>query len=148
MEVRTNSRGYMRVVHPTHQKPDENHILVLESSVVGNYPDAEDYPGSSSLWVAGMWHLNREEVRTLCGFMAHWLEHKRLPTGDTPLRIPDSGGPFICVCWGHDQQLLVWSDERGYSTDLQYATIYESRPKSVPPNCVVMRLPMRTALTR
>lgn len=54
------------------------HRLVGQSSVNGDYPDSDELPGSSSLWVGEHHHLNRDEVAKLRDYLTHWLETGRL----------------------------------------------------------------------
>lgn len=83
MKIETNIRGFRYITHPAY--PDERQAVfpvVRESSIVGDYDDALDKPGSSALWVGENHHLNREEVTELRDALTHWLRRKRLPTGE------------------------------------------------------------------
>jgi hypothetical protein len=72
MEVGTTDRGFGVVWHPNY--PDgQTARLLQESSAVGDYADAIKNPGSSALWVGGDFHLNREEVEDLIGYLDEWL---------------------------------------------------------------------------
>ena len=55
--------------------------VVSESSVIRDYPDAWENPGSSCLWLGEGIELDREGVVELIRLMQFWLEHKRLPEG-------------------------------------------------------------------
>lgn len=69
----TTDRGFNTIT-------DARGIIVHESSVVGDYDDAWDRPGSSALWFCSQSQLNREQVRELSAALNHWLETGRLPT--------------------------------------------------------------------
>lgn len=70
MNVFITDRGFEHLRHPTPESVDE--ALVIQSSAIGNYPDACDRPGSSFLRF-GSHHLNREEVVALVGRLNNWL---------------------------------------------------------------------------
>lgn len=78
MKVVTTHRGFHVLEHPKYPPPDTPteqvfFRLAQESSIIGDYPDACDRPGSSALWIGLSHHLNREEVRDLVAHLNHWL---------------------------------------------------------------------------
>jgi hypothetical protein len=72
--VRTQ-RGFEQVLHDYYppQTPVVLTRLVQQSSVVGNYEDAMERPGSSALWLGENHHLSREEVAELRDRLTLWL---------------------------------------------------------------------------
>lgn len=81
MNVTKTSRGFTFVTHKAYSDQGKNlERLISESSVVGDYEDSYDNPGSSYLWVGDGFHLNREEVSELVKMMTNWLETGRLKT--------------------------------------------------------------------
>jgi len=85
MEISASVRGFV-FIHGEHYPPmvDESGKpkttrLLSESSVIGDYEDSMDNPGSSSLWFGNDLHLNREKVEFAAKAMQFWLKHKRLP---------------------------------------------------------------------
>lgn len=84
MRAFKNERGFIETLHWVYPPSAEvENRIVCESSIVGDYEDALDKPGSSALWVGSSHHLNREEVADLIHRMQHWLDHKRLPPDET-----------------------------------------------------------------
>lgn len=79
IEQSLTSRGFAVVTAP-HYPSGRPTRLLQESSIVGDYEDAFDNPGSSALWVGEDHHLNREEVRELALLLMYWLENKTLRT--------------------------------------------------------------------
>ena len=74
MKTTETGRGF-RVLEHTKYPPDVDEpqvCLIQESSVVGDYEDAMDKPGSSALWVGNDIHLNREEVDELVYYLQGW----------------------------------------------------------------------------
>jgi hypothetical protein len=82
MKSKKNARGFVNVLHPVYPPDGTSHHLVGESSIVGNYDDALDNPGSSALWIGNHHHLNREEVQELVERLQHWLKTGRLHADD------------------------------------------------------------------
>jgi len=78
MKIKASDRGFRFLMHMQYPEPLEGRLL-SESSVIGDYDDALDNPGSSALWVGDEFHLNREEVAFMVSAMQHWLDSKRLP---------------------------------------------------------------------
>lgn len=76
MIVKPNERGFPVLHHDTYPpSPVPNRDrLVAQSSIVGDYPDALDRPGTSALWIGSNHHLNREEVRELVKHLQSWLD--------------------------------------------------------------------------
>lgn len=71
-------RGFIVVMHEKYPNNGEQTRLIQESSVIGDYDDSFDRPGSSYLWVGQDHHLNRGEVAELISQMRHWLDTGRL----------------------------------------------------------------------
>jgi hypothetical protein len=69
-------RGFQVLTHPTYppKKDDPGARVIQQSSVIGDYPDAFDRPGSSALWIGDHHHLNREEVGQLVRHLQAWLD--------------------------------------------------------------------------
>ena len=88
MKAEKTGRGFVCVTHRCYppKEQEEDALLIQESSVVGEYDDALEKPGSSSLWVGEHHHLNREEVAELVIRMNHWLKVGRLSVGDVSLQ--------------------------------------------------------------
>lgn len=63
--------------------------VLQESSVIGDYPDSWDKPGSSFLRVGEWHHFNREQVAELIGRMQHWLNTGRLAVDGEPVATQD-----------------------------------------------------------
>lgn len=78
-----DGRGFRVIEHENYPNYSKTSRLLQESSVVGDYDDAWDRPGSSSLWVAENFHLNREQIAELTGYLQRWLETGKL-TKDNP----------------------------------------------------------------
>lgn len=78
MKIETTKRGFSLLTHPTHATEPENTRLVRESSAIGYYPDAEQRPGTSALWIGDHHHLNRNEVALLVVHLVRWLDTGRL----------------------------------------------------------------------
>jgi hypothetical protein len=75
MVVHANERGFPVLHHPPY--PPEATVadrLVQQSSIVGDYPDAMERPGTSALWIGSHHHLNREEVAQLVTHLQRWLD--------------------------------------------------------------------------
>ena len=75
--IRTN-RGFIGIIHPVYPQGAGSDHLIWESSVIGDYENSFDVPGSSFLWVGEFHHLNREEVAELIKRMQYWLDNGRL----------------------------------------------------------------------
>ncbi len=78
MHTVENERKFRIVVHRSYPQGTPAR-LVGESSVIREYEDSLDNPGSSCLWVGDRHHLNREEVVELIQRLQYWLDNKRLP---------------------------------------------------------------------
>ncbi len=74
MEVVENGRGFPMLIHPSYPKGRQQ-ALVIQSSIVGDYEDAMERPGTSALFVGPDHHLSREEVGQLVTHLRAWLEH-------------------------------------------------------------------------
>lgn len=75
MEVTRTLRGFEIILHDTHENVPKQERLVQASSVVGDYDDAFDRPGTSALWIGDdKQHLWREEVAELIQHMQAWLD--------------------------------------------------------------------------
>lgn len=79
MKVETNERGFRSVMHVKSGTPATVARLLTESSIVGDYYDALQHPGSSALWIGDDFHLGREEVLELVWILQSWITKKRLP---------------------------------------------------------------------
>jgi hypothetical protein len=99
-------RGFELVEHPNYPPDGTESRLVQESSIVGDYEDALDRPGTSALWVGDHHHLNREEVAELVSRLQSWLSTGSLQclisempepgTGET-CNEPSDNQPFASV---------------------------------------------------
>jgi hypothetical protein len=78
MKAKKTERGFVVVLHNVYGDESLKERLIKESSIMGDYEDAVDNPGSSALWVGKDHHLNREEVQELISRMQYWLDNKRL----------------------------------------------------------------------
>lgn len=75
MKVRASDRGFLSVHHPVYPPTSqEDDLVVTQSSIVGDYPDAMERPGTSALWFGFHHHLNREEVAQLVKHLQAWLD--------------------------------------------------------------------------
>ncbi len=74
MKLTHSPRGFEQLEHPTYLPRDRGRErLVAVSSIVGDYDDAFERPGTSALWVGECHHLNREEVAELVAHLQAWL---------------------------------------------------------------------------
>ncbi len=81
MKTETTNRGFDLLSHPVYPPSNPRNAsdrLVQASSVVGEYDDALERPGSSALWIGDNHHLCREEVAELVGHLTRWLDTGRL----------------------------------------------------------------------
>jgi len=78
MKIVKTERGFQQVLCPVYPPDGTSKPIVLQSSVILDYAEAMDRPGSSALWVGEHHHLCREEVAELISRLQHWLEHGRL----------------------------------------------------------------------
>ena len=79
MKIGKTARGFTIIEEEKYQ--NERGVftrLIQESSAIGNYKDAWNYPGSSFLWVGEDHHLNRKQVRELIRHLQYWLNNKHL----------------------------------------------------------------------
>ena len=77
MRVEHTPRGFEILLHATYPPPGQGtneERLAQQSSVIRDYPDARDRPGSSALWVGDRHHLSRTEVQELVNYLKRWLE--------------------------------------------------------------------------
>lgn len=75
MQVTTTSRGFEIIEHEKYAANVPTLTrLVQSSSAIGQYPDAFLRPGTSFLWIGQDHHLDREEVRSLVGYLQAWLD--------------------------------------------------------------------------
>lgn len=72
MKLIMTNRGF-EVVEMVEASEERTSRLVQQSSVIGDYSDSENRPGSSYLWVGADHHLNREEVAELRDRLTAWL---------------------------------------------------------------------------
>ena len=74
MQFSRSDRGFEFITHAPYP-PDcgADERLVSQSSVIGDYEDAMDRPGSSALWIGEHHHLNREEVAELVAYLTRWM---------------------------------------------------------------------------
>ncbi len=79
MKVEKSERGFEFLMHKGYPDPASTRIA-SESSVIGNYEDSMDIPGSSYLWIGDNHHLNRAEVQQLIHHLTHWVQHGTLNT--------------------------------------------------------------------
>ena len=79
MRYESTERGFRVIKCRTYDDHPKNSRLVQESSAIGDYEDSMENPGSSYLWIADHFHLNREEVFELYKILSYWMSQKRLP---------------------------------------------------------------------
>ncbi len=77
MNIDTKMRGFETLTHPSYPKGLECR-LVGQSSIIGDYEDSFDRPGSSAIWVGNTHHLNREETKELIVYLQRWLDTGKL----------------------------------------------------------------------
>ena len=83
MRVKQTDRNFRFIEHvtrPAHVAASAK--LLQESSMIGDYENSWDEPGSSFLWIGPDHHLNREEVREMIEHMQYWLDNGRLKMKD------------------------------------------------------------------
>lgn len=76
MEVRESGNKFPAIVHPewTDDPAPNELVMVAQSSIIGDYPDAAARPGTSALWIGTDHHLNREEVAQLIRHLQSWVD--------------------------------------------------------------------------
>lgn len=75
MRVARSERGFEQLLHEAYaSKPSREDRLAQASSIIGNYEDSMDRPGTSALWIGTEFHLNREEVAEFVNYLNRWLE--------------------------------------------------------------------------
>lgn len=83
MVVTKSNRGFEQLKHAVYvERPESDDRLAAASSVIGDYPDAFERPGTSALWIGQEHHLNREEVAEFVKHLNNWLETGRLEVAD------------------------------------------------------------------
>lgn len=79
MKINKSDRGFEFLDHEVYPPgADHDSRLASQSSVVGDYEDSFERPGSSALWVGMHHHLNREEVAQFVSHLQHWLDTGKL----------------------------------------------------------------------
>lgn len=73
MKLYRSDRGFEQVEHRRYPEGDPVR-LVSQSSIIGDYDDAVNRPGTSALWIGADHHLNREEVALLVKHLQSWVE--------------------------------------------------------------------------
>jgi hypothetical protein len=75
MKIERTQRGFEYLSHPEYpeEDPQKDRMLAQQSSIIGDYDDSMDRPGSSALWISEHHHLNRKEVAELINHLQHWL---------------------------------------------------------------------------
>ena len=73
MQIDYNQRGFQVLVAESYPERLPTR-LVGQSSVVGDYDDALERPGSSAIWVGDEHHLSREQVMQLIDHLQCWVE--------------------------------------------------------------------------
>ena len=81
MKIGKTLANFPTIEHDIYSSGDSLKLLE-QSTIIGDYEDAFDKPGSSALWFGKDHHLNREEVAMVVHILEHWLE-----TGDFPEEI-------------------------------------------------------------
>lgn len=82
MKVEYSSRGFQYVMHERYTEPHVPMRLIAQSSVIGDYNDSFDRPGSSYVWIGDNHHLNREEAAELVKHLQSWLDTGYFVDGD------------------------------------------------------------------
>lgn len=80
MRVKHTMRGFGAVEHQLYPSGEDGYLLQESSAIDSAHQDAFDKPGSSYLWVGigGSFHLSRDEVEELIGYLKRWLKTGRL----------------------------------------------------------------------
>lgn len=126
MKATKSPRGFIFIMHKQYPPNGQESKLCSESSIIGNYDDAFDYPGSSALWIGENHHLNREEVTQLRDCLSYWLEHRRLPLSVPEPAVRDfCEGDFVTYVPIHAQGDLSHKDcEEGIVTAVNEHTVF------------------------
>lgn len=93
MKIVRSERGFQFLVHGAYVPPHEEKRLVSQSSVVGEYEDSFERPGSSALWIGDEHHLNREEVAQLVQHLSAWLKSGSLEVVEEEAAEPSEPSP-------------------------------------------------------
>lgn len=79
MKITKSERGFEELRHESY--PEGKQLRVVSaSSIIGDYEDAFDRPGTSALWIGDNHHMNREEVRELIKYLQAWVDTGSLKT--------------------------------------------------------------------
>lgn len=72
MHIVKSERGFEFLKHGAYLLPHKER-LASQSSVIGDYEDSCERPGTSYLWIGEHHHLDREEVAQLVQHLQAWL---------------------------------------------------------------------------
>lgn len=83
MEEKRTNRGFQYIEHEVYaDETGKKSSLVAQSSIIGDYDDAYERPGTSALWIGKDHHLNRAEVKQLVKHLQSWLRFGTLHLTD------------------------------------------------------------------
>jgi hypothetical protein len=92
MQISTTDRGFQVLRHQTYPPgKEQDDCLAQQSSIIGDYNDACDHPGTSLLWIGSSFHLSREEVALFVRHLQAWLETGSFMVDFPPDGLPASG---------------------------------------------------------
>lgn len=100
-------------MHGSYPPPSEDKRLVSQSSIVGDYEDSLDRPGSSALWIGDEHHLSREEVAEFVEHLNAWLKTGSLEVVEETEGEPSQEEKKLPVLWClviHDDGEVVHAD--------------------------------------
>jgi len=72
MEIRYTQRNFQYIHHDPYVSNGDDGIIIQSSAI--NFSDSLQRPGSSYLWIKGLFHLNRKEIEEMIGYLGTWLK--------------------------------------------------------------------------
>ena len=72
MEIKYTQRNFQYIHHDPYVSNGDDGIIIQSSSI--SFSDSIQRPGSSYLWIKGLFHLNREEIKEIIGYLVTWLK--------------------------------------------------------------------------
>ena len=105
MEIRYTQRNFQYIHHDPYVSNGDDGLIVQSSAINTSYSDSFQRPGSSYLWIKGLFHLNREEIEEMIGYLGTWLKTGKFDQAHEPELIPKESlkiGDKIQVsaaCW-------------------------------------------------
>ena len=105
MEIRYTQRNLQYIHHDPYVSNGDDGLIVQSSAINTSYSDSFQRPGSSYLWIKGLFHLNREEIEEMIGYLGTWLKTGKFdeapepePISKEPLKIGDKI-QVSAICW-------------------------------------------------